>query len=73
MCLSCFVPRHTRHSPLAADVDLAAIARRTAGLAGAALENLCREAALLALRERLDAPHVVGGVHGGRGEGRAGG
>ena len=41
---------HTRVKPLAADVDLAAIARQTAGLTGADLANLCNEAAILAGR-----------------------
>ncbi len=41
---------HTRKIPLAEDVDLAAIARSTAGMAGADLANLVNEAALLAAR-----------------------
>lgn len=42
---------HTREMPLAEDVDLAAVARRTVGFAGADLENLANEAALFAGRE----------------------
>ena len=41
---------HTRDKPLAADVDLARIARQTSGLTGADLANLCNEAAILAGR-----------------------
>jgi cell division protease FtsH len=37
---------HTRGKPLAADVDLEAIARQTAGLTGADLQNICNEAAI---------------------------
>ncbi|KAL3668880.1 hypothetical protein V7S43_006170 [Phytophthora oleae] len=40
------------------DVDLTALACRTPFFSGAELENLCREAALLALRESLDAEEV---------------
>ena len=41
---------HTRGKPLAADVDLALIARQTAGLTGADLANLANEAAIFAGR-----------------------
>jgi cell division protease FtsH len=41
---------HTRDKPLAADVDLARVARQTSGLTGADLANLCNEAAILAGR-----------------------
>jgi len=41
---------HTRGKPLADDVDLAAMARQTAGLTGADLANLCNEAAIFAGR-----------------------
>ncbi|CAB1130188.1 ATP-dependent cytoplasmic membrane protease [Candidatus Hydrogenisulfobacillus filiaventi] len=43
---------HTRNKPLAPDVDLELIARRTPGFTGADLENLTNEAALLAARAR---------------------
>jgi cell division protease FtsH len=42
---------HTRTKPLGADVDLSIIARRTAGLCGADLENISNEAAIRAGRE----------------------
>jgi len=41
---------HSRRTPLADDVDLAALARGTPGLSGADLENMVNEAALLAAR-----------------------
>jgi len=41
---------HARDKPLADDVDLEDLARSTAGLAGADLENILNEAALLAAR-----------------------
>lgn len=42
---------HTRAKPLASDVDLTVIARRTAGLTGAELSNISNEAAIFAARE----------------------
>jgi len=45
---------HTRKVPLASDVDVAVLARGTPGFAGADLENLVNEAALLAAREDKD-------------------
>jgi cell division protease FtsH len=42
---------HTRHIPLAADVDLDRIARATPGMSGADLANLANEAALAAARK----------------------
>lgn len=44
---------HTRGMPLAADVDLESIAQLTHGFVGADLEALCKEAAMLALRQAL--------------------
>ncbi len=46
---------HTRKVPLAPDVELGIIARGTPGFAGADLENLVNEAALLAARQDKDA------------------
>ncbi|KAJ2785570.1 hypothetical protein GGI15_001879 [Coemansia interrupta] len=40
--------------PAAAAVDVAALARRTAGFSGADLANLCREAAMAALRRGVE-------------------
>jgi cell division protease FtsH len=45
---------HTRRVPLAEDVDLPTLARGTPGFAGADLENLVNEAALLAARNGLE-------------------
>jgi cell division protease FtsH len=42
---------HTRDKPLAHDVDLALVARQTAGLTGADLANIANEAAIFAGRE----------------------
>jgi len=41
---------HVRGKPLAADIDLSALARATPGFVGADLENLVNEAAILAAR-----------------------
>ncbi|NLA58055.1 MAG: ATP-dependent metallopeptidase FtsH/Yme1/Tma family protein [Firmicutes bacterium] len=41
---------HSRNKPLADDVDLKVLARRTPGFSGADLENLMNEAAILAAR-----------------------
>jgi len=41
---------HTRGKPMAADVQLSAIARQTSGLTGADLANICNEAAIAAGR-----------------------
>src|SRR5690349_483123 len=45
---------HTRGKPLGPDVDLNAVARQTAGLAGADLANICNEAAIFAGRRNMD-------------------
>src|SRR6266567_7013728 len=50
---------HTRGKPLAADVDLKLIARQTAGLTGAELENISNEAAIFAGREKQQFVHHV--------------
>jgi cell division protease FtsH len=48
---------HTRGKPLAADVDLAAIARQTVGLTGADLANIANEAAIFAGRKERQHIH----------------
>jgi cell division protease FtsH len=45
---------HTRKVPLASDVDVSVLARATPGFAGADLENLVNEAALLAARNNKE-------------------
>jgi len=45
---------HTTRTPLSSDVELAVIARGTPGFAGADIENLVNEAALLAARSSKD-------------------
>src|SRR5919109_1356036 len=48
---------HTRGKPLASDVDLASVARQTAGLTGADLANIANEAAIFAGRENKQYIH----------------
>ena len=43
---------HTKHMPLAKDVNLKKIAKKTEGLTGADLENICREAGMNAIRKK---------------------
>jgi cell division protease FtsH len=45
---------HTRGKPLAADVDMEAVARQTSGMTGADLANICNEAAIFAGREHRE-------------------
>ena len=61
---------HTRGMPLAPDASLDAVADAADGMAGSALAALCRRAAFLAIRERIDAapapdapPLSVGAAH----------
>jgi len=49
---------HTRRVPLASDVDLSELARRTEGYTGADIAAVVREAVMLALREKLEARPV---------------
>ncbi len=44
---------HTKYMPLAEDVSLEKIARNTEGYSGADLENVCREAGMQAIREKM--------------------
>jgi transitional endoplasmic reticulum ATPase len=50
---------HTRDMPLAKDVDLGSLAKRTDRFTGADLEDLVRRAGLTALRRGLDAGEVT--------------
>jgi len=49
---------HTKGMPLAKDVSLDELAEKTEGYSGADIEAICREAAMLALREDLNAMEV---------------
>jgi transitional endoplasmic reticulum ATPase len=51
---------HSRDMPLGPDVDLAEIARGSEGYVGSDLESVCRESAMLAIREDRDAEKVMG-------------
>ena len=45
---------HSKAMPLAEDVSLKEIAQNTVGYSGADLENVCREAGMEAIREKMD-------------------
>ena len=49
---------HTEDMPLADDVSLEKLAKQTDGYVGADIESVCREAAMLTLRNNLDAENV---------------
>jgi transitional endoplasmic reticulum ATPase len=49
---------HTKNMPLSRDVNLEELAEKTDGYVGADLENLCREAGMMAYRENPDASEV---------------
>ena len=49
---------HTRRMPLADDVNLKELAKKTEGYTGADIEAICKEAALNSLRENVDAKEV---------------
>jgi len=49
---------HTKKMPLAKDVNVNEIAKKTIGYTGADIESLVREAAMLSLRESKDAKQV---------------
>ena len=50
---------HTKGMPLADDVDIKKLAKNTEGYVGADIEAVCREAAMLALREDLEASEIT--------------
>ncbi|PIN67828.1 AAA family ATPase [Candidatus Woesearchaeota archaeon CG11_big_fil_rev_8_21_14_0_20_57_5] len=49
---------HTKSMPLASDVKLETLAKDTEGYVGADIESVCREAAMLALRENMNAKEI---------------
>ncbi|MEM7701928.1 MAG: AAA family ATPase [Pseudomonadota bacterium] len=54
---------HTRNVPLASDVDLVEIARRTQGFVGADLASLVREAGMSAIRRRANHSEAANDVN----------
>ena len=50
---------HTKDMPLAKDVDLSKLAKNAEGYVGADIEAVCREAAMLTLRDNLDAKEIT--------------
>ena len=49
---------HTKDIPLANDVDIEELAKKTEGYVGADIEAVCREAVMLTLRDDMDAEEV---------------
>ena len=49
---------HTKGMPLADDVDIKKLAKNTEGYVGADIEAVCREAAMLALRDDLEVSEI---------------
>lgn len=47
---------HTKNKPLAKDVDLKSLARKTQGKVGSDIEFICRKASMLAIREYIQNP-----------------
>lgn len=45
---------HTRAKPLAQDIDFKILSKETEGLTGADLENICKKASILAIREFVE-------------------
>ncbi|MFW9876190.1 MAG: CDC48 family AAA ATPase, partial [Candidatus Thorarchaeota archaeon] len=54
---------HTKNMPLAEDVSLKTITQNTEGYSGADLENVCREAGMQAIREKMDELEYVENKH----------
>ncbi|HEC38357.1 MAG TPA: AAA family ATPase, partial [bacterium] len=54
---------HTKNMPLAEEVSLKRIAQNTVGYSGADLENVCREAGMQAIREKMDAIEKIENKH----------
>lgn len=50
---------HTANMPLAKDVNLEKLAKKTEKYVGADIESVCREAAMLTLRDNIDAKEVT--------------
>ena len=54
---------HTKNMPLAEDVSLKEIAQNTVGYSGADLENVCREAGMQAIREKMESLEKIENKH----------
>ena len=54
---------HTKNMPLAEEVSLKRIAQNTVGYSGADLENVCREAGMEAIREKMEALEKIENKH----------
>ncbi|MFX1417345.1 MAG: CDC48 family AAA ATPase [Promethearchaeota archaeon] len=54
---------HTKDMPLAEDITLKVIAQNTEGYSGADLENVCREAGMQAIREKMEKLEYVEKSH----------
>ncbi|MFX0030996.1 MAG: CDC48 family AAA ATPase [Candidatus Hermodarchaeota archaeon] len=54
---------HTKNMPLAEDVSLKGIAQNTVGYSGADLENVCREAGMQAIREKMTTLEKIENKH----------
>jgi len=50
---------HTKTMPLAKDIDIEKLAEKTDGYVGADIEAVCREAAMIALREDMEAKEIL--------------
>ena len=54
---------HSKNMPLAEDVSLKHIAQITEGYSGADLENVCREAGMQAIREKMENLDTIENKH----------
>jgi len=54
---------HTKNMPLAENVSLKEIAQNTVGYSGADLENVCREAGMQAIREKMETLEKIENKH----------
>jgi len=50
---------HTKGMPLTKDIDIKDLAKNTEGYVGADIESICREAAIFALREDIEAKEIT--------------
>jgi transitional endoplasmic reticulum ATPase len=47
---------HTREKPLGSDVDLVELAKATEGMVGSQIASICRNAAMMAVKEMIGLP-----------------